>query len=83
MMNATPSFIPKRFAARVTLNESAAELPSADLNDVAQKGLAALLDAETPEQSEVADTSLTAAIERHTVYAREGIFVKSDDLAAS
>lgn len=70
-------------AARVTLNESAAELPSADLNDVAQKGLAALLDAETPEQSEVADTSLTAAIERHTVYAREGIFAKSDDLAAS
>ena len=70
-------------AARVTLNESAAELPSADLNDVALKGLAALLDAETPEQSEVADTSLTAAIERHTVYAREGIFAKSDDLAAS
>lgn len=70
-------------AARVTLKESAAELPSADLNDVAQKGLAALLDAETPEQSEVADTSLTAAIERHTVYAREGIFAKSDDLAAS
>lgn len=70
-------------AARVTLNESAAELPSADLNDVAQKGLVALLDAETPEQSEVADTSLTAAIERHTVYAREGIFAKSDDLAAS
>lgn len=70
-------------AARVTLNESAAELPSADLNDVAQKGLAALLDAETPEQSEVADTSLSAAIERRTVYAREGIFAKSDDLAAS
>lgn len=70
-------------AARVTLNESAAELPSADLNDVALKGLAALLDAETPEQSEVADTSLTAAIERHTVYAREGIFAKSDNLAAS
>lgn len=70
-------------AARVTLNESTAELPSADLNDVAQKGLAALLDAETPEQSEIADTSLTAAIERHTVYAREGIFAKPDDLAAS
>lgn len=70
-------------AARVTLKDSAAELPSADLNDIAQKGLAALLDAETPEQSEVADTSLTAAIERHTVYAREGIFAKSDDLAAS
>ncbi len=70
-------------AARVTLKESTAELPSADLNDVAQKGLAALLDAETPEQSEIADTSLTAAIERHTVYAREGIFAKPDDLAAS